>query len=264
MKEVSIISIGNEIVKGRTVNTNASEIAMAFTETGFYVSRHVSIPDDCKTISEALTASLKEFHITVTTGGLGPTFDDMTIKCLARGLGKKLTLNEEALNIIEEKYKGLKLPLTEERRKMALFPEDAKIIKNSVGTAPGLFYTLDSHKIFCLPGVPKEMRSMLPEVLNLSGKSGLNYVSMEFNISGVMESSMAPFVKLLMREYENSIFIKTHPVSDEINDPKLTVELYSLSDKIDETKVKMADIKIKIENWVDNQRNSKALPGTGK
>lgn len=259
MKEVSIITIGNEIVKGRTVNTNASEIAMAFTRMGFYVSRHTSIPDDCKIISETLTVSLKDFPITVTTGGLGPTFDDMTVKCLAHGLGARLELNQEAMNIIEEKYKRLNLPLTDERRKMALFPEGAMIIKNTVGTAPGLIFTLNSHMIFCLPGVPKEMRSMLPDVLNLSGKSGLNYLSMEFNVSGIMESSMAPFIKILMKDYENSIFIKTHPISDEINDPKLIVELYSLSDKTDETKIKMNDIKTKIENWVNNQIGSNSL-----
>ena len=253
MKEVSIISIGNEIVKGRTVNTNASEIAMAFTKMGFYVSRHTSIPDDCNIISKTLAASLKDFDITVTTGGLGPTFDDMTVKCLTLGLKKKLILNQEAYAVIIEKYKNLNLSLTEERKKMALFPEGAGIIQNAVGTAPGLFYSSNSHKIFCLPGVPKEMRSMLPEVLNLSGKTGLNYISMEFNVSGIMESSIAPYIKRLMDEYENSVFIKTHPLSDEIADPKLIVELYSIAEQTDETKARMEEIKDKIEYWVENQ-----------
>ena len=243
MKGVSIITIGNEIVKGRTVNTNASEIAQAFTKVGFRVVRHTSIPDECDVIAETLSDSFRTYDITITTGGLGPTFDDMTVECFSKGIGKKLVLNAEAEQIIRNKYKALGLPLTQERSKMAYFPEGSRIIRNNVGTAPGLFLTVDSHKIFCLPGVPREMRDMLPEVTSHCGKSGLAYKSIEFEIEGIMESEIAPFVKTIMKEYGNAIYIKTHPISDELTNPKLIVEIYSISDVSEDFTENMEDIR---------------------
>ena len=256
MISVSIITIGNEIVKGRTVNTNASEIAQAFTKVGFRVVRHTSIPDECDVIAETLSDSFRTYDITITTGGLGPTFDDITVECFSKGIGKKLVLNTEAEQIIRDKYQTLKLPLTQERLKMAYFPEGSRIIRNNVGTAPGLFLTVDSHKIFGLPGVPREMRDMLPEVISLCGKSGLAYKSIEFEIEGIMESEIAPFVKTIMKKYENTIYIKTHPVSDELTYPKLIVELYSIAEANIDFTPSMEDIKASIKKWGTEKKES--------
>ncbi|MHB8361375.1 MAG: molybdopterin-binding protein [Thermoplasmataceae archaeon] len=243
MKGVVIISIGNEIVKGRTVNTNSSEIAMSFTENGFKVEKHIAIPDECEIIAQTVKEAFATYDVTVTTGGLGPTFDDMTIKCVSEGLGKDLEINKDAQSLLIKKYEKLNLSVTEERIKMARFPVGSEIIENSIGTAPGLIYRKGSHLLFCLPGVPSEMRSMIPDVLAKSGISGFEYFSLEFELIGIMESTLAPIIKQIMKETNNIVYIKTHPTSDELLKPRLTVEMYAITKSIVETKKKMEIIK---------------------
>lgn len=103
---ISILSIGNEIVKGRTVNTNASEISSFFTSMGFRINYVLScrdIPDD---IGKSLEFLLANSDVIITTGGLGPTVDDITISSIASHLGYELTKNEEAFKAIEFKFKN--------------------------------------------------------------------------------------------------------------------------------------------------------------
>ncbi len=125
-----ILTIGNEILMGRTINTNATYIASRLTLLGFHVRRVTTIGDDVNEIANAVKEIVDRGPlILVTSGGLGPTYDDMTSEGIAKGLGLRLVMNEDALKELKEKYQSRGLPLTEERLKMALMPEGSKPIK---------------------------------------------------------------------------------------------------------------------------------------
>ncbi len=243
---ISILSIGNEIVKGRTVNTNASEISSFFTSMGFRINYVLScrdIPDD---IGKSLEFLLANSDVIITTGGLGPTVDDITISSIASHLGYELTKNEEAFKAIEFKFKKRGLELTPERIKMAMMPVTAGIIKNTVGTAPGMNIRHKGKIIFSIPGVPSEMRSMLPEISNTIGSSGMVYYSIEFQLSGVMESTISPIVKNVMEKHEDALNIKTHPESMNQSIPMITVEIYGFGKNRKELETIAQDMKHEI------------------
>lgn len=140
---IEIISIGNELLIGKTLNTNAQWLAKRLTTLGLNVHRITTISDDVEEISAAVKeAILRKPDFLITTGGLGPTFDDKTLKGITKALGTRLEKNKEASKMIEEKYKiyakeqGLeKIELTPARMKMAKLPKGAKPLLNPVGTA---------------------------------------------------------------------------------------------------------------------------------
>ena len=115
------------------------------------------------------------------------------------------------------------------RKKMAMMPEGAEPMENKVGTAPGMFLRYKGKLIFSTPGVPREMRGMLDRIVELAGRGDLNYISNEVRISGIMESTFAPYVMEIMDRFEGRIFVKSHPESIELRDPILTIEVYGYS-----------------------------------
>ena len=233
---ISIATIGNEVVKGRTLDTNFTEISKFFTEAGENVIYHVSCRDIQSEIDTALTFLMKNSDVIITTGGLGPTMDDITINSIAKSLKVNLSYNQEYFKKLEASYKKRGLEFTEERKKMSLLPIGSETITNNVGSAPGMFLRFNEKIIISLPGVPAEMRSMLPiigEKLNLGEK---HYISREYRIIGIMESSLAPVAKEISRKLKNDIYIKSHPVSFENNLPILILEVYGYGP--DETELK--------------------------
>ncbi len=232
-----IFTLGTEVVSGRVVNTNAAYLGRRLTLLGFNVLGVVSLIDDVKLISELISYVLaSKPDLLVTTGGLGPTYDDVTLEALAKALKVELRLNEEALKIIKEKYDVLKLPLTPERIKMAYMPEGSEIIPNEVGTAPGCIVKHEETLIISLPGVPKELESMWESYVEPKLKElGVRRVFAErsFRVSGVPESSAARVIKEILRKYGN-VYIKTHPKGHEISAPVLEVYVQAFSDSLSE------------------------------
>jgi len=136
--KAEIISIGNELLIGKTVNTNATWIAQRLTHFGIDVRRILVIGDSVEEISSSLKDALKRGPtMIITTGGLGPTYDDMTLEGVARAAEAPLKENQEALQMIKESYKHIGLQLTAARIKMSRMPRGAKPLRNPVGTAPG-------------------------------------------------------------------------------------------------------------------------------
>ncbi len=222
-----IISVGNELLIGRIVNTNASYLARRLTFLGFKVVRIVTVPDDVDEISEEVRRGLERATLVITTGGLGPTHDDMTLESIAKAVGAPLELNEEAYRQVKEFYERRGLPLTQERLKMATLPRGAVPLRNTVGAAPGVFLEVQGRVIVALPGVPKEMEAIfenevIPRIRRLAPKTAV--AECYIVVRGVPESTLAPVLSELARKNPRA-YIKSHPKGHEVEMPILDIRV---------------------------------------
>ncbi|MEM0264796.1 MAG: molybdopterin-binding protein [Candidatus Methanomethylicia archaeon] len=226
---VEIISIGEELLIGKVVNTNASWIAKRMMEMGLKVRRIVTVGDDIDEIVSAIQDSIRRgAKIIVTTGGLGPTFDDKTMEAISKATNRPLKLENEVLMEIEEKLRKRGRKLSEAAKKMAYVPEGSKIIHNNIGTAPGIILDYNNAKIIALPGVPEEMENMFEtEVVKMIKFEG-KFQETEFLIYNVTESELAQTIIELMREIPN-IYIKSHPIISTEDKISLKLHIYSTS-----------------------------------
>ena len=220
-RDIEIICVGNELLIGKTLNTNAQWIAKQVTALGFAVKRITVIADDVNEIANAIRETLsRKPRFALTTGGLGPTFDDKTLEGVAKALNRKLAVNQKALKTVREKYeayareKGTEtVELTPPRIKMATLPEKTEPIPNPVGTAPGVRVDLEETTLIVLPGVPSEMEAIFHEtVAPLLKQASDKSVFYEKSIyaDGVMESSLAPLIDKVMRD-NPGVYVKSHP-----------------------------------------------------
>lgn len=215
---VELVSIGNELLLGNTVNTNASWLAAQITSLGGMVTRITTFPDNLEDISKAIKEAIgRKPDFIITTGGIGPTFDDMTIKAVAKSLHLRLRLHRGALKMVREHYArrfpNRKILLTPPRLKMALIPIGGMPIPNPVGTAPAVHLLVHRTQIFCLPGVPKEAKAIFRESLSqaIRSKSGrMIFAEKWMRVQGVMESSLAPIIDKVMSQWPG-VYIKSHP-----------------------------------------------------
>ncbi len=212
-----IISVGNELLIGKVVNTNASWLAERLTRLGVAVKRITVVGDSLSEIASCVTeALLRKPRYIITTGGLGPTYDDITLEGLARALGKPLILNPEALEMVRRKYEKMGEGLTEARVKMAKMPEGAEPLPNPVGTAPAAKLLLEETVVYALPGVPREMEAIFNETISrdVSRESGLRVAELSLRVTGVKESALAPLISKVKELYPD-LYIKSHPKSVE-------------------------------------------------
>lgn len=217
MVRVSSLCVGKELLIGKTVNTNAYWIGARLLAAGLMLDKILTVTDDLDEISSGLNYLLSEKpDFVIVIGGLGPTPDDMTLKGVALALGRRMRLDERALGMIKDHYAGRGLAgivMTPARRKMAVIPQGADPVLNGVGTAPAVRIELGRTVIFCLPGVPREMRaiykrSVHPEVLKKVGSLFPSRVTMQ--IQGVFESTLTPAIEEAVRTFP-SAYIKSHP-----------------------------------------------------
>jgi molybdenum cofactor synthesis domain-containing protein len=216
---IEIVVIGNEILIGKTQDTNSNWMAKRITKYGHRIHRITTIGDSLDEIARTVQEILERAPaMIITTGGLGPTFDDMTNEGVAKGLGRELVLDKHAYNMIEKAYKQayeqgiLKLEgMTKEREKMAYLPEGSIPLPNQRGTAPGVKIEEKGTSIFILPGVPAEMKKMFNNIIKpiLKEEEGKFYQK-GFILSGIGESQIAPYVTEL-EEKNPELWIKTHP-----------------------------------------------------
>jgi molybdenum cofactor synthesis domain-containing protein len=224
----AILSIGFELLIGRVVNTNSAFLCSELAKRGHEVGREITVGDELTAISGELKHLIQEgFQNIITTGGLGPTFDDMTAEGVAMAFGLQVEENSLALQWITDKYDAMKLPLTAERRKMCRLPVGAQPIYNSLGTAPGFLFADGRLKVLALPGVPAEMIAIFQENLEQIFPSAGRMHEREIRITGLPESTLATYTIKLMRKY-SSIYIKTHPRSSE-GKSEVLVHAYAMS-----------------------------------
>ena len=155
-----ILAVGTEILLGDILNTNAQYLSKELAELGFDVYYHEVVGDNRERILKALEVAFNRSDIIITTGGLGPTKDDMTKELVVEFLGMKMCLHEESLKCIKEYFKNMGREFVKSNEKQAYFPKEAIILKNNNGTAPGAVFEKNNKAIIVLPGPPKEMESM--------------------------------------------------------------------------------------------------------
>ena len=218
---VEIICIGNELLIGKTLNTNAQWLTKRVTTLGLTTKRVTVVGDNLPDISTAIKEAIqRKPSFVLITGGLGPTFDDMTLEGLAQALGQKTVVDKQALQMVKEKYQSYaqkseldEIELTPHRVKMAKLPEGSVPVRNLVGTAPAVMVEHQNVTVFALPGVPSEMKSIFDDfVAPLLKKAGHGVTFFETSIvsRGVMESEMAPFIDVVMKN-NPYVYIKSHP-----------------------------------------------------
>lgn len=161
MPKAHLISIGNELLIGDTVNTNASWIGGRLTAAGFDVEASFVIADDAGAIRTTIRSSMKAADLVITTGGLGPTHDDVTKKTVAEVFSRAMVRDEKVLAYIEKVFADRNLPMSQSNRDQALIPEGAHVLFNAKGTAPGLWFDSPEGILVVLPGVPHEMRYLM-------------------------------------------------------------------------------------------------------
>jgi len=212
--KVCIMSIGRELLQGRVVNTNAAYLARRFSVMGYEVEEIVVVDDSFESISRGLRHLLDDVgcSMIVTTGGLGPTPDDITMEAIARFLGVNYVINEEARRLVEEKVKARGLQMTESRLKMAYMPEGAKVIPNPVGTAPGALIEFKHRgrdvKLIILPGVPREVEAMFESYIEPSLRKRRHLIEAVLRVYA-READLAPILSKIMREAPD-VYVKSH------------------------------------------------------
>lgn len=228
---VEILCVGNELLSGITLNTNAHWISAQVAKAGGTVSRVTVVRDDLGAIATAVKESLaRKPDILVTTGGLGATYDDMTLEGVARALGRKAELNKEAVEMLKRSYRRrhLKYRINKVRLKMATIPEGSTPIENMAGSAPSAFIDAGT-KVFCVPGVPREMKAVLEShVLPLVREKVGAFVSRQVNymVAGVSEAMIAPaLVKIVNGNPPEAMYLKTHPQGYKKTTPRIRVQL---------------------------------------
>lgn len=200
-----IISIGTEILLGNIVNTNAQYLAKKLSKAGINVYYQCVVGDNASRIKNALDIAFSRSDIVITTGGLGPTKDDMTKEMLISYFGYKPVLDKKVLETLENKIAKLNIPsLSESMKKQAYVPENSIVMYNRNGTAPGCIMEKGDKICIILPGPPFEMKPMfeeyaLPYLQNKSGKTIVSYIIqlLDFDRAPVAMVGEAPVAQRL-------------------------------------------------------------------
>lgn len=217
--EAEIIVVGNEILLGDVLDTNSHWLCGQLTEMGTAVRRVCQVQDDMNIIAEAVRSALhRGADIIITTGGLGPTTDDMTLPSLAQALDRELKVHPLAFQWVEEKYRELAVrgyvdspTMTPAREKMARLPTGAEPLRNEEGAAPGVLVEYDDGIVVSLPGVPEELKGIFVRgvrpVLGALTKGGA-YLEWRTTIDCGDESVLAPLLAAVNQE-SPEVYVKS-------------------------------------------------------
>jgi len=208
MASLEIVTIGTELLLGHTVDTNSAHIARRLADVGVDVYAKHSVGDNPQRLEAMLRGALDRADGVVTTGGLGPTVDDLTKEAVAGATGARLELHEPSLRAIEARFSAMGRTMSENNRRQAMLPVPGVVLENPHGTAPGFVALRDDGKFVAgMPGVPREMHAMLDERLIpwLVERFGLRQTitSRTIHTIGIPESELDHRIEDLFRTLEN-------------------------------------------------------------
>jgi len=208
MKKASIVSIGNELLSGQTIGTNASYLSEKLLSIGIPVVSSYTIGDEIDSIVRALNLASSDADIVIATGGLGPTDDDLTRQAFAEFLGAELQLQSDLLEKIQNMFARRERQMSAKNKIQAYIPAGTKALENNLGTAPGIRAEHKGKLLFALPGVPLEMKQMfeetvLPELQKFG--SGQAVVTRKLKCFGTGESNIAEMLGDLMQRGRNPL-----------------------------------------------------------
>lgn len=193
-----LLMIGTELLLGQTVDTNAAYIAEQLAHNGINVYFKTTVGDNRQRLLAALSIALMRADIVITSGGLGPTEDDLTRDVVASTMGLELVQDETALQQIESRFRRHDRHMPDSNRKQALMPKGALVLENGKGTAPGFIVRSLDKAVICMPGVPHEMKSMLTSAV-------LPYLHDHYDLDATLYSQMLKFTGIGESELEERL-----------------------------------------------------------
>lgn len=203
--EAELIAVGTEILLGNIVNTDVQVISQGLSELGINVHYQTVVGDNPERLENALNIAKDRADIIITTGGLGPTLDDLTKETLAKVFNKEMELDQPSLDSICKFFKGLGKEMTKNNEKQAYLPKGCTVFVNDWGTAPGCAFEADGKHVIMLPGPPKECEPMFKErampYLRKLGDGCI--VSSNVRVFGVGESAVETILHDMMAEMSN-------------------------------------------------------------
>ena len=218
MNTVGILIIGNEILDGVILDTNSQWIIQQLKPLNYTVAESITVRDDTAEIAKAINRMHQDhINMVITTGGLGPTHDDMTLLGVAEAFNLPMELNETAYSIVERQYKHyyergvVDTPkITDARRKMAVFPQGAAPLDNRAGGAPGVLLDRGDISVISLPGVPSELKWIFENQLKpiLKEKMQGHYYEKIIHLNLRDESTLAPLIDEAMKT-DQEVYIKS-------------------------------------------------------
>jgi len=203
-----LVMIGSELLLGQIVDTNASYLAKRLAEIGLDVYYKTTVGDNLQRLVSVLNLAVERSDVVITSGGLGPTEDDLTRAAVAAVIGVELEFHQELLDEIEARFSSRGLKMSPNNRKQAFVPRGATVLGNPFGTAPAFVVGSDSGVVICLPGVPGELKQIMEaEVLPYLSKTfvpgGAVILSRELKASAVGESTVDQEISDLIRTSSN-------------------------------------------------------------
>src|SRR5580765_1442958 len=207
MLSAEIIAIGSELLSPNRTDTNSLWLTDQLNRIGIDVRLKTIVGDDDARLEEVVKDAVKRSRVVITTGGLGPTEDDITRKVVARALGRRLSLNEKVLEEIRERFKSFGIANMPERNsRQAMVIDGAEVLSNPNGSAPGLFLQHETCAIALMPGPPREMKPMfqnhvLARISNLGGET--RFATRVLRVAGIGESAVDEKIAPIYTRYEN-------------------------------------------------------------
>jgi len=256
--KLDIISIGDELLIGQTLNTNAHWIATTFNNIGFEIRQHITVADTEEAILNALENALENIDVAIITGGLGPTNDDLTMPVLNNYFGGDLVEDEVVLNDISNFVLSRGGEMNKNNISQATVPDNCKVVRNFNGTAPGLWFEKDNKVVVAMPGVPSEMKAMvtdsllpwllekyeLPEILHqMVYTQGISEAKLAEVLAG-WEEGLPRSIKLAYLPSPGRVKLRLTTIGENRND---------LQSKIDSEIIKLKNIIPKFIYSVDNE-----------
>jgi molybdenum cofactor synthesis domain-containing protein len=242
-----ILVVGNELLNGTTLDTNSHWMSQELTKLGVKVTRKTTIRDELDVIISTFKESLgRKPGWIFSVGGLGPTYDDMTVEGLAKSVGKDLYLDDSAVQMLKDSYERRRKMFNNPIRrmpkaslKMAMIPRGATALYNSVGSAAGVLLVIGNTSIASLPGVPSEMKAifveeLIPRIQDTSSK----FINAEewLELIGTSESRLSIPVARISKKYSPLLYVKSHPMGFENGKSIIHVQLILTSKVQDKEK----------------------------
>ena len=208
MRKASIVSIGNELLSGQTVDTNAAYLGENLLSIGIPVVSFYTVGDDIDSIIRSFNLASSDADLVLATGGLGPTDDDLTRQAFAKFLGSELELQKELLQKIQNFFTCRNRQMSSKNKIQAYIPAGAKALANNLGTAPGIMAKVEGKLLAALPGVPSEMKQMfedsvLAELQSFAGRQAV--IIRKLRCFGTGESNIAELLGPLMQRGRNPL-----------------------------------------------------------
>ncbi len=242
-ENAAVLIIGNEILSGRTLDLNFSHITKTLNNYGISVLECRTIPDDKDEIISSINTLREKYKYVFTTGGIGPTHDDITSESIAEAFQVEIETNKDAYNILENYYKKNNSEFNEVRQRMARIPVGAKLIHNKISGAPGF----KIGNVFVFAGIPKIMRSMLDESLKyINPQKRVNRINIQVKVP---EGEIAKILEKTLNAHLD-LEIGSYPFFDSKKDFGVNIELssknkLSLERAISYLKVQLSEESIK-------------------